>query len=81
MYPINQKRVRFSETVTYYETYSSLPSSEFYYDRGMIDHVLYRKAYNMLSQKEYFMLLQELNQFKQNEMIVHENSVNNLHFK
>ena len=56
-------------------TYSTYSNQE--YDRTCIDHVLYRKAYNRLSNGEMNSIFVTLDLYKLYEMPVHKNSIQN----
>lgn len=58
---------------TIHETYSSDT-----YDRSVIDSILYRKAYNRVSDAEWQEVLMSLNKYKIEEMISHKDSLHNL---
>jgi hypothetical protein len=58
---------------TIHETHSSDS-----YDRSVIDCILYKKAYNRVSDVEWKEIMTSLNRFKTEEMISHKDSVKNL---
>ena len=69
------KKVKFDDIITEYITYSYKE-----YDRLCIDHVLYRKAYNMISDIEIYNLYLDLDKYKLYEMVVNKESFcNNLY--
>ena len=55
-----------------YYTYS--PSD---YDRMQIDSIMYKKCFNKISEQEWQEIINELNHYKLNEMIVHTESIQN----
>jgi len=61
--------VCFDEEVVFYETYSTQE-----YDRYMIDSILYQRSFNRISDNEWCDILNELLNYKRNEMIVHINT-------
>lgn len=65
------KKVTFNESKN--ETRDTYNKEE--YDRGTIDHVLYRKAYNRITQKEFQDIYFDLEKFKLFEMVVHKDSL------
>lgn len=74
MTTVHHKHVVFSlEKNTFHETYSSDM-----YDRSGIDSVLYRKAYNKISDKEWNEIMTSLNKYKAEEMISHKQSLHNV---
>ncbi len=56
-----------------YTTYSSIE-----YDRFQIESIIYMKSYNRITPTEWKKLFIELNEYKLNEMISHEDSVKNI---
>ena len=70
---IKKKRVCFDEEVVFYETYSTQE-----YDRYMIDSILYQRSFNRISDNEWCDILNELLNYKRNEMIVHINTYINI---
>lgn len=56
-----------------YDTYSANE-----YDRMPIDSILYRKCLNKVTQKQWQDIIHNLNVYKTTEMIVHNNSINNI---
>jgi hypothetical protein len=66
------KKVTFSNNITIYVTYS--PDE---YDRLSIDHVLYRKAYNRVSNEEMMKIYITLDIYKLYEMTVNKDSLHN----
>ena len=70
------KHVRFDLSKnTYTETYSKTD-----YDRSQIDHVLYRKAYQKLSNEEFYKINVLLDLYKLYEMPVHKESFANNYY-
>jgi len=55
-----------------YKTYSSEE-----YDRGQIDHVIYRKSYNRISNDDLNIIFITLDIYKLYEMVVHKESLKN----
>lgn len=47
------------------------------YDRSVIDHVLYRKSYQRISDNELYAIYVNLDLYKLYEMVVHKNSISN----
>jgi hypothetical protein len=47
------------------------------YDRGCIDHVLYRKAYKLISDDEFQAIYVALDLYKLYEMPIHRDSLKN----
>jgi hypothetical protein len=67
------KYVKFNlENNKIYKTYNS---SE--YDRSQIDHVLYRKSYNKVSDEEIKIIYITLDIYKLYEMVVNKKSLHN----
>lgn len=48
------------------------------YDRSPIDSVIYLKNYNRIGSLEWDTIIDELNEYKVREMILHENNVPSL---
>lgn len=73
MYSPLKKNVsfNFSNNITYY-TYSSID-----YDRSPIDHVLYRRSYNRISDEEMNAIYVNLDLYKLYSMPVHTDSLHN----
>jgi hypothetical protein len=69
-----KKRCTFNETIIIYETYA--PDE---YDRHSIDSILYQKVYNRVSDYEWQSLLNDLNIYKNNEMVIHISNLNNIY--
>ena len=63
------KKVRFSDKINIFSTYSSDE-----YSRIPIDHLLYRRAYNRVSDLEWNDVLVKLDLYKLYEMPVHPDS-------
>jgi hypothetical protein len=59
-----------------YDTYSNKE-----YDRAMIDSVLYLRSYNRISDKEWNQVLHELDQYKFKDMLIHKQSLKNIHIR
>ena len=57
---------------TIFNTYSSEE-----YDRSCIDHTLYRKAYNLISDTEFQSIYVSLDIYKLYEMPIHKDSLKN----
>lgn len=70
----NVKQVRFSETSIKYITYGSDE-----YDRHPIESTLYLRSYQRISDNEWKDIMEELNNYKMTEMIVHKDNVNRIH--
>lgn len=68
-------RVCFNDNVQIRSTYSNDD-----YDRFSIDHVLYRKAYNRVSEEEMRTIYVNLDLYKLYEMPVHKQSMKNTMF-
>lgn len=66
------KKIVFNNNIEIFTTYSSNE-----YDRSCIDHVLYRKAYQRISDKEMDNIYILLDIYKLYEMKVHKNSFSN----
>lgn len=66
------KFVKFNDNITEYITYSNAE-----YDRSVIDHVLYRKAYKRISEDEYNNIFALLDIYKLYVMPVHNLSLKN----
>ena len=66
------KKVYFSDNVTVYNTFSKDE-----YSRESIDHVLYRKSYNRISNQEMNDIYTMLDIYKLYEMSVHKDSFHN----
>jgi hypothetical protein len=67
-----KKNVSFSENVIQYTTYSFEE-----YDRSSIDHLLYRKAYNKITDEEFSKVFVLLDLYKLYDMPVHNDSLKN----
>jgi hypothetical protein len=72
------KRVRFSDTFVFGDTYSSDD-----YDRSTIDSLVYRRARYGTPQieMEFRLAIVSLNLYKMNEMTIHPASVTNTNLK
>ena len=66
-----KKKVCFNDDIVIFETYSKDD-----YDRYMIDSILYQRSFNRISDDEWCTILNELINYKKNEMIVHINTYN-----
>ena len=69
---MQKKTVRFRDNCILNFTYA--PDE---YDRCQIDSLVYRKSYQRVSHAEWILVMEEINYFKLNEMIVHKSSVHN----
>lgn len=68
------KRVHIEENKNKnYITYSSCE-----YDRFQIESTLYLKCYNRITSNEWNKIITDLNEYKINEMVSHEDSVKNI---
>ena len=50
------------------------------YDRWPIDSILYQRSLRRISNTEWQLMIQQLNFYKQTEMVVHNESVTNTKF-
>ena len=69
------KRVKFSDTVIIYPTYSKDE-----YSREMIDHLLYRRGYKRVTDAEMNSVFVALDIYKLYQMPVHIDSIQNNHY-
>ena len=70
---LRNKKFCFSdELIIIYETWS-----KFDYDRSQIDSILYRKCYRKISNDKWNNIIKKLLDYKQNEMIIHIDSLKN----
>lgn len=60
-----------------YTTYSKFNDQEDYYDRSSIDHVLYRKIFNRITDIELRDIYIQLDLYKLYQMPIHINSIKN----
>jgi predicted GNAT family acetyltransferase len=70
-----KKTCKFNDNIIIYETYA--PDE---YDRHCIDSILYQKVYNRVSESEWQTLLDDLNTYKNNEMVIHISNLNNVYY-
>jgi hypothetical protein len=69
------KKVKFNlDKNSFHETYSTIE-----YDRHQIDSILYLLSYRKITQKEWIIIMKDLNKFKTQEMQVHIDSIHNTH--
>ena len=69
---MSKKTVSFNENIEIHETYNSDE-----YDRQVIDYVLYRKAYNKITNEEFNAIFVNLDLYKLYEMLIHKDSLHN----